>query len=50
MDDWPTPIVKLLEACEYAQLMSNFAVEYFSRFLVANVMHPFMRTLNKMSR
>ena len=28
VDDQPTPIVKLPQACEYAQLLSNFVVEH----------------------
>ena len=26
VDDQPTPIVKIPQACEYAQLLSNFAI------------------------
>jgi hypothetical protein len=31
-DDQPTPIVKLSQALEYAQLQSNYAVEHPSEF------------------
>jgi hypothetical protein len=32
VDDQPTPIVKLPQACEYSQLLSNFIVEHPSKF------------------
>ena len=51
VDDQPTPIVKLSQACEYAQLLSNFAMEHPLKFPVANVMNMqnFMNKLSKMS-
>ena len=39
MDDQPTPIGKLPQACEYAQLLSNFAMEHPLEFSVADVMN-----------
>ena len=32
VDDQPTPIVKLPQACEYVQLLSKFALEHPSKF------------------
>ena len=32
VDDGPTPIVKLLQACEYAQYLTNFVVEHPQSF------------------
>ena len=51
VDDQPTPIVKLPQAREYAQLLSNFAMEHPSEFSVVDVMNmqSFMDKLNKMS-
>ena len=34
VDDCPTPIIKLSQAHEYAQLLSNFAVEHPSEFSI----------------
>ena len=47
----PTPIVKLPQAHEYAQLLSNLAVERASEFSVVDAMNmqSFMDALNKMS-
>ena len=39
MDDRPTPIGKLPQAREYAQLLSNFAVEHPLEFSIIDVMH-----------
>ena len=39
VDDQPTPIVKIRQVCEYAQLLSNFPVEFSSKFLVVDVMN-----------
>ena len=49
VDDQPTPIVKLPQACEYAQLLSNFAMEHPSEFSVVNVtnIQSFMDTQRK---
>ena len=52
VDDQPTPIVKLPQACEYAQLLSNFVVEHpldFKSVLDMTNMQSFMNKLNKMS-
>ena len=51
VDDWPTPIVKLLQAHEYAQLPSNFAMQHSSKFSIADIMNmqPFMDKSRKMS-
>jgi hypothetical protein len=32
VDEQPTPIVKIPQACEYAQLLSYFVVEHPSKF------------------
>ena len=50
VDDQPTPMVKLPQACEYAQLLSNFVVEHPSEFSVIDVMNmqSFMNELSKM--
>ena len=49
--DQPTPIVKLSQAREYTQLLSNFVVEHPSEILVMVVtnMKSFMNKLNMMS-
>ena len=39
VDDQPTPIVKLHQVCEYAQLLSYFPVEFSSEFLIVDVMN-----------
>ena len=51
VDVQPTPIVKLSQVREYAQLLSNFVVEHLLEFLVTNVMNTqsFMDKLSKMS-
>ena len=41
-------MVKLLQACEYAQLLLNLVVEHYSKFSIINVIQPFMDGLNKM--
>ena len=38
VDDQPTPIVKLPQACEYTQLLSYFAMEHPSKFSIVDVM------------
>ena len=38
VDDQPTQIVKFSQACEYAQLFSNFAMEHSSEFSILDVM------------
>ena len=50
VDDQPTQIIKLPQACGYGQLLSNFAMEHLLKFLVVNVMNmqSFMDKLNKM--
>ena len=50
MDDQPTPMVKLTQACKYAQLLSNYVVEHPSEFSVVDVMNmqSFMKEMNKM--
>jgi hypothetical protein len=50
VNDQPTPIVKLPQACEYAQL-SNFAVDCPLEFSIVDVinMQYFMDKLNKKS-
>ena len=45
MDDSPTLIDKLPEAREHAQLLSNFVVEHFLEFSVANE-HPTLYEIN----
>ena len=44
VDDQPTPTMKIPQAHEYAQLLSNFAVEQPSKFSVVDVtnMQSFM--------
>ena len=51
MDDQLAPIVKLPQACEYAQLLSKPAMEHPSEFSVVDVinMQSFMHKLNKTS-
>ena len=51
MDNQPTPTVKIPQAREYAQLLSNFEVEQPSEFSIIDVtnMQSFMDKLNKMS-
>ena len=51
VDDQPTPIVKLPQARDYAQLLYNFVVEQSLEFPVLGVMsmQPFMDALNKIS-
>ena len=39
VNDQPRPIVKLSQAHEYAQVLSDFAVEHSPKFLVADVMN-----------
>ena len=39
VDDWPTPIVKLPQTREYAQLLSNFVMAHSSEFFVADTMN-----------
>jgi hypothetical protein len=39
VDDQPTPIVKLPQACEYAQLLSKFAMKHPLKFLLVDVMN-----------
>ena len=38
VNDQPTPIIKLYQAREYAQLLSNFAMEHPLEFSVVDVM------------
>ena len=38
-DDQQPPIVKLPQACEYAQFLSNFLVEHPLEFSVVGVMN-----------
>ena len=49
LNDQPSPMVKLPQAYEYAQLLSNFAVEHPLEFSVTDVMNmqSFMKELNK---
>lgn len=51
VDDHPTSKVNLPQSHEYAQLLSNFAMEHSSKFLVVDVMsnQSFMNTMNKIS-
>ena len=51
VDDQSTPIVKLPQACEYTQLLSNFAMEHPPKFPIIKVMNMqyFMNKLSKMS-
>ena len=51
VDDGLKPIVKLPQACEYAQLLSNIVVKHPCEFLVINVtnMQSLMDKLNKAS-
>ena len=51
VDDHPTPIGMLPQAREYAQLLSNFAMEHPLEFSILDVtnMQSFMDKLNKMS-
>jgi hypothetical protein len=51
VDDQPTSIIKLPQACEYAQFLSRFAVEHPSEFPFIDVMNMqyFMGKLNKIS-
>ena len=51
MDDQSTPEVKLPQAHEYAQLLSNFEVEYPLEFSIIDVMNmqSFINKLNKVS-
>jgi hypothetical protein len=39
VDDQPTPIVKLPQACEYAQLLSKFVMKHPLKFLLVDVMN-----------
>ena len=39
LDDYPTPIVRLPQAHEYAELLPKFDVEHSSEFSVANLMN-----------
>ena len=51
VDDQPTPIIKLHQVHEYAQLLSIFLVQRPLEFSVVDVMNmqSFMNKLNKMS-
>ena len=51
VDDQPTPIVKLPQACDYAQLLWNFVAEQSSEFSIIDVtnMQSFMYELNEIS-
>jgi hypothetical protein len=49
VDVQPTPIVKLPQALEYAQLLSNFAVEHLLEFLVIDVTNT-QSFMDKMSK
>ena len=51
VDDQPTPIVKLPQACEYGQLLSKFADAHPLVFSIVNVanMQSSMNKLIKMS-
>ena len=51
VDDQPTPIVKLAENSEYAQLLSNLIVKHPLEISVVDVtnIQSFMDKLNKMS-
>jgi hypothetical protein len=50
VDDQPTLIIKLTQALEYAQSLSNFAMEHPSELSIIDVMNmqSFMDKLNKM--
>jgi hypothetical protein len=50
VDDQPTPIVKLPQACEYAQLLSSFVMEHSLKCSIVDMMNMyfFMDKLNKM--
>ena len=50
MGNQPTPIVKLPHTREYAQLLSNFAMQHPMKFWIVDVMNMqyFMNKLNKM--
>ena len=50
VDDQPTSIVQLPQACEYAQFLSSFVVQLLSEFSIIDVMNmqSFMGRLNKM--
>ena len=48
VDDRPTSIIKLSQAREYVQLLSSFAMDHSSEFIVAHVIN-IMDKLNKMS-
>ena len=39
VDDQPTPIIKLPQACEYVQLLLDFTMEHPSKFSIVNVMN-----------
>ena len=51
VDNHPTPIGGRPQVCEYAQLLSNFAMEHPLEFSFLDVtnMQSFMNTLSKMS-
>ena len=51
VDDKPTPTITFPQAHEYAQLLSNFAMEHLSRFSVIDVknMQSVVNKLSKMS-
>ena len=50
VDDQPSPIVKLPQACVYAQILTNFAIKHPSKFSVFDVMNmqSFMDKSRKM--
>ena len=39
VDDQPTYIVKLSQACKYAQLLSNYVMQHPTEFLVVDVIN-----------
>lgn len=51
VDDQPSPIVKLPQTLEYAQLLSKFAIEHPSELSILDLMnmHFFTNRLNKVS-
>ena len=51
VDDQPTPTIKLPQARDDAQLLSNLAMDHPSEFLVVDMMNmqSFMNKLHKMS-
>jgi hypothetical protein len=49
VDDQPTPIVKLPQAREYVQLLSNYALEHPSKFSIIGVMNM-QSSMDKLSK